>query len=244
MNHTWSEFYRRYYLWCLEEWKRELAGNLSRLRSFEEQCYGDVIIRVLNEIPPDEVWDFCKALVKRFFPDKLHLWGETITDRDQAYVQLYFDMIDRKHLEPVFHSTTQEEFLEEMKKQILAKTSRKVVRKKVIDSLYPVLGDIAEKHGTVGWVYETKIGPWNLRTWIDTGGRSRQLSYDHSIVCPEKCLLIEGVSFLQWLGIHGGGMDWDNITDDNVDSIIAGMTDLIKHFVDAAPKLLEGVFPE
>jgi hypothetical protein len=240
----YQEFYKRYYLWCLEEWKLELTGNLSRLRSFEEQCYGDVIIRAFNEIPPDEVWNFCKALVKRFFPDKLHLWGEIITDRDREYIQLYFSMIERKNLEPIFYSTTQEEFLEEMREKILSKTSRKIVQKKVIDSLYPILGNISEKDGTTWWQYETEIGPWKLKTCVDTGGRFHQLAYQHSIVCPEKCLLIEGVSFLRWLGIRGGGMDWDNITDENIDRIIANMTDLIKHFVNAAPKLLEGIEPE
>lgn len=243
MNQVCSEFYKRYYLWCLEEWKLELTGNLSRLRTSETQ-FSEDIISVLNEISPDEVWNFCKALVKRFFPDKLHWWGECFTDRDQEYVQLYLDIIEKKHQKPIFSFTTQEEFLSEIKRKILAKTSRKVIRKKAVDSLYPVLGDISEKDGTAWWLYETEIGPWKLKTCIDTAGRSHQLSYQHSIAYPKKCLLIEGVSFLRWLGICGGGMDWDNITDDNIDRIIAGMTDLIKHFVDVAPRLLEGISPE
>lgn len=244
MDEKYVEFYKRYYLWCLEEWKLELARNLSRLRTTNEPCFSEVIVSVLNEIPADEVWNFCKALVKRFFSSKLYLWNEALIDQDQKYIQLYFDMLERKNQEQAFQIPSKEEFLEDMKKKILSKTSRKIVQKKVIDSLSSVLGNIAEKRGTVEWVYETKIGPWNLTTWIDTGGRSRQLGYSHSIACSEKCLLIQGVSFLSWLGICGGGMNWNNITDENIDRIVSSLTDLIKHFIKAAPNLLEGIAPE
>lgn len=238
----YQEFYRRYYFWCLEEWKYELKENLLRLKE-TEIWFSKEVVSILNEIPSDEVWNLCKALVKRFFADKLVFWKESFTEQDQKYVQIYFDMLDKKKGGNIANYSSKEEFLGDLKGRILQKTPRKVVRKKVVESLYTVLGDISEKHGTVEWVYETEIGPWKLYTWIDTGGRSRQLGYNHSIMHTVTDRLIENTSFLSWLGICGGETMWNNITNDNIDQVVSSLTNLVAHFVNAAPKLLEGIKP-
>ena len=239
----WSEFYRRYYLWCLGNWKRELSEDFPLLRTAKIERAGDIIAIILD-FPKDEIWNICMAIVKKKLQHKLMTFEELFTEQDQYYHQLYCEMMRKKGSERTLRYSKQEEFLDGLRNEILQKTPRKVIRKKVIDSLYPVLGDISEKHGTVGWVYETRIGPWNLTTWIDTGGRSRQLGYSHSIIYTNKCRLFEGISLERWLGIGGSETKWNNITEENLNQVVSGLTQLIAHFLNAAPKLLEGIEPE
>ncbi|MHC4759008.1 MAG: hypothetical protein ACYTE8_10155 [Planctomycetota bacterium] len=239
----YKKFYKRYYQWCLEEWRRELREGFPFLK-MSKIPEAESIISLVKEFPPDEIWNLCTAIVKRKNQHKLEMFGESFTKQDQDYHELFCNIMRKKISQKIFQSSTQEEFFDDMKKKILQKTPRRVIRKKVVDSLHPVLGDIFEKHGTVEWVYETKIGPWKLKTWIDTGGRSRQLSYSHSITYTNEHRLLEGISLERWLGIGGSETMWNNITESNLEQIVSSLTQLIVHFVDAAPKLLEGVVPE
>jgi hypothetical protein len=87
-------------------------------------------------------------------------------------------------------------------------------------------------------------------TWIDTGGRL-QLRYDHEIV-PYDAIVSGRVtkyplfrlSLVSWLGISGGETTWDDLGDEDAEPVAKLLAKLISHFMNVAPKLLEGLSPD
>jgi hypothetical protein len=113
-----------------------------------------------------------------------------------------------------------------------------------VEALNPVLGNDYEEWGHwQEWRYVGHVGRWSIYTFVDVGGHSHQLVYDHSIVSEGGEYLHEAISLLSWLGI-GGQTDWYGLVDADAEPTAAALARIVAHFMDAVPELLEGLEPE
>jgi hypothetical protein len=122
------------------------------------------------------------------------------------------------------------------------KFNRRIFRKYIKAALGPILGSDYENWGGGNWRYCTTIGQWKVITWTDTGGKFHQVSYDHAIQVSKTQRLFEGgLSIIRWYGIANSNTDWNDLKDEDAEQVAESLAKIIKHFLDAAPKLLEGL---
>ena len=218
------EFEKRYYQWILQDWKRELRDDLPFLRSVNEQF----IIRLIENIEKNQRWPFVSSLVKRFRRNLLSKLGENFTEEDRKNERLFLAACDiASFIEP-------QNYLEPKK---LVKRSQ--LRSAITKAMVPMLGDNYEDLGDWReWRYRTRIGSWQVLTYIDIGGQGHQLCYHHDIIASENVYLAEGISLFSWLAV-ASQTNWRGLKESDVESATETLAKLVKHFLDIAPKLLE-----
>lgn len=228
------KFEERFYLWSRENLKQEFSENFPILRNIKvvsAQHY----LRILGQLDKHRAYAMAYALMRRGTRKEiLEKWGDLFTEEDQEYVDLWLKMMDIED----HKDATQRSPLEYMQKR---KFNRRVFRKYIKAALEPILGNDYEDWGSGNWRYCKSIGQWNVITWIDTGGQYHQLCYDHDIQVSNVLPLYNSVTLLTWYGIARAQTDWTELKDDDAESTAQSLAKVVKYFLDAAPKLLEGL---
>ncbi len=243
MSSAKLKFGERLYQWALEEWRREISKDFILLREMERKKVDGIheTLEMLKTFEKDQQWIMARALVR----GTLHYDSKTIeyTERDKQLFEQSLEMRQRIRNEEASLRYQVEESQQKLK--------RSKLKKYVFESLKPVLG---EKNK--GWsspsefVYITPIGQFQVMTWVDMGGRYHQLSYHHTIVGHNaivdgrvtKAPLGGALSLLSWLGI--GQTMWSGLSDEDVEPVAKLLAKIISHFMNAVPKLLEGLSPD
>ena len=230
------QFEERFYNWCLRDWEREINQDYPFLSSvsYPSSRYA---IRIMRSFPDKRRTLLASGLVKRFRQkDLLEQLGEEYTEEEKRLVQLYLDVCQRSD----WIETGNRSLEEEGKKRI----KRKELKNCIVNSLSSVfLEGYEDCGGWEVWRYCTKFGPWQLLTYFDVGGTSEELSYDHSIIVSERVLLFEGISLLSWLGLSGS-TSWKVTENSQIEHAAKTATVFCSHFMNAVPKLLEGLSPD
>jgi hypothetical protein len=232
-------FEERFYHWALQDWRCEIRKDFPRLRSMNDS-QSDIALKIFQSLKKEEQWLMAKALVKWRRQSLLRQWNEEFTERDKHFVQLFLHLSEKERWREASRIQPGEFMLKADQKKL----KRKKLRQCIIRVLSSVLGDDYEDWGNwEEWRYRTDVGPWMIMTYIDVGGQFHQLCYHHSIIVSEHVRLIEFVSFLSWLGISGQTM-WQDLHDTDAEPTAKILARIIKHFMDAVPKLLEGLTPD
>jgi hypothetical protein len=91
-----------------------------------------------------------------------------------------------------------------------ARVDRKRLRRLTREALSGVLGPAMTLGSSVEWVHESALdGDWMLRTFVDTGGSTRDVQYDHSLVSEAAGGTVLSLSALGLLGVGGSATVWD-----------------------------------
>jgi len=232
-------FEERLYRWSLAEWRREINEGYPLLRRLKYSTARHVVL-MMESFSKEHRWQMARALVKRFSPEGVHHCDEEFTEEDRRYIQMYLDMMEKA----IWIEASQRPIIALHPEPCLDKLKRKPFRKLLVQRLTPILGADYDHEGGLGWMaYETMVGPWKVRTSIDTGGRYHQLCYDHWILISERERLYEGASLLRWLGISSQTM-WQELDNSEAEWAAESLVKIVKHFMDAVPKLLEGLSPD
>jgi len=232
------EFGKRYYQWALSDWKREIENDFPFLRSVKEK----LVLKMMEALDSNQRSTLAKALVKRHQqPEILAQYGDTFTEEEKRFAQLYLEMVNGVVAGIVPLDDDTKKYYHDPKS-----LNRRKLKNRVITVLTPVLGEKYKNWGgREAWRYRTLIGPWELITYIDVGGRFHQLTYGHYIVAAETehVRLAEAISLLSWLGISGQ-TDWEYLNDSDIQSTANTLAKICSHFLNTAPRLLEGLSPK
>ena len=228
------QFHERYYCWSLQDWKREISEKFSLLRSISDNN-ARLAIRLMRTVGEDQQWLLAKALTKRFRKVILAHWGDKFTKEDKRFEDLFMQELSRASLiEPTYPN---------IDKPQAPKLDQKHLKSCLHRTLAPIIGEPYEDLGGGLLRYRTLIEPWQIVTYFDIGGRFHQLSYGHDIMGSEYVYLARSISLLEWLGISSQVM-LQGIYNSDVEPTAKALSKIIKHFMDAAPKLLEGLSPD
>jgi hypothetical protein len=222
-----------FYRWALQDFAREAAQGLPMISSIKGET-AQRFIEIWESLSAEEREILSVALVKRVHPEACALTGEFITSPEQCIIERYLSLASHQ-------SELGSEILGvRLSGQGPVKTlSRSKCAAGIKRELKTVLGNAHSWKGAPNdFNYHTRIGPWLISTHV----RGRQPpSYFHRIIAAGHVYLHEGVTnVLSWLGI--GGLVWDLILDDDDAAGAAiSMAVLCAHFINGAPKLLEGL---
>jgi hypothetical protein len=250
MESTRAKFWERLYNWAMEEWRREISEDFPLLKEVERTkgSFAHETLEIMQTLEKDQQWLMARALVLHTFQHFSLSLSDRLTERDKQLFELYRDMCRK---------IRGGEDASAYFKWLAAKNKlkRPKLRKCVIDSLRAILGERNKEWSSPSeFVYITPVGLFQIMTRIDTGGRCHQLSYHHRIVdsgypdaivygqTPRVPLCDGALSLLSWLGV--GQAMWSDLLDEDAEPVAKFLAKIIKHFIDAAPKLLEGLTPD
>ena len=240
MKKAQAKFEERLYGWVLGEWKQEISNNFPILRSSKEISAENALV-LLDSLEKGQQWVLAKTLAKRSIKKHLHLWGEEFTEKDKELERFYIEELRRIRNEKASKGPilTSELYFKEESQKVKQKELRKC-----IENTFSTFIDMKCEDNDRGiFFYRTSIGIWNVWTVIDAGsGGSIQLNYSHFIDISLRERLIEDISFTSWLGISGPAT-WFRIYKSDAESVVQFLANIIKHFLGAVPKLLEGLLP-
>jgi hypothetical protein len=219
-----DQFFVRFYRWSNEVSRQEFDEGfpfVSRIRNLN-------VLRLLNftaSLSRNERALLCSALLKRFHQRAVELLEDFPSLEEDALLNRYSAASDVQALQlaasaPGFRKAN--------------------FRKMVLKKLGQVLGDPVEMApNRETWTYEAQIGCWMVRTGVDIGGR-RNVGYGHTISAREAVHLQHHISVLSWMGISSQ-TDWIYLSEAESDEAAECLGQLCRQFLNAVPKLLEGL---
>lgn len=237
MNESKLKFEERLYRWSLDEWNRELINGFKTLRTIHDRIVHRAI-RIFDSYDLERMNKLAKAFAKRTATEEVIIKcsERPLTTEEKELIESFINQLqdeawrDAVKIPPGGYKNRE-------------KFKKGAFKKAVITELAPLFGEKYEKDGGSVIIYKTPLKSWILVTYLDFGGRASNLNYSHYIMDKHEKLLAERISFLRWLGI-GGETNWDELTNDDIESSAKSLVAICAHFIKAAPKLLEGIEPE
>jgi hypothetical protein len=227
-----SQFLSRCYEWAQADLDREVEENLPLLRRVKGRLAASELA-VAEYLSKEQRSSMFRARLKRMHGDlmekKLSSPEEDVLAEElQSRWRAYRDNPSlRGYPEPV--------------PSIPRQGFRKLLKEKLANQGF---GEFDGWDLPTEWRYRLPLGPWTVETYIDTGGRSRQLEYGHVIKDTHDVpLLITGVR-LSSLGLLGlAPAIWDMLTPEDLPEAAEDLIVLCGHLMDAFPALLDGIEP-
>jgi hypothetical protein len=221
----------------MEHWRSEIESGFPLLRGTGQQS----VLEMIEPLDHEERVAFGEALAKRGHPpDLLSAWGYPLSERDREFQSLYLNMMEGV----VSGRVRLSKYKDQMLKETLSRKQRREFKTAIVQALASVLGDeYQDWGGWKEWRYCTPLGPWQVITYIDIGGRFHELCYEHDIIASENLYLAENINLLRWLGI-ASQRQWHGVSDPDIERTAISLADIITYFMDAAPRLLDGLSPD
>lgn len=218
-----DQFLVRFYEWAREDMLRESREGFPFVRRISNPT-ARLFLDFASRLREHDAFAFYSGVVKRSHRRAVELLQDLPSVEEKALLEQY-----RKHTLSMRPAIGPHD----------PRTGRAKLRKALLGGLSPALGNPLElsANGEI-WMYQMPMGCWTLRTTIDTGGK-RLLGYWHTIVAREPVFLHDQLSLLSWLGISQ--TDWTQAQAEDYSGIVECLVELHTHFMNAAPRLLEGL---
>jgi hypothetical protein len=223
-----AEFLSRCYQWALADLDREVDQNLRLARKVRGRLAVSEVA-VAEYLTQDQRRSMFRARLKRGFG---FLMGQKLTSPEEdALAEELATRWRGYFLDPKLGGYPQ------LTPKIPRQSFRKLLKEKLAGQ---GLGDFDGWDLPTEWRYRLSIGTWIIETYIDTGARSRQLAFGHAIVKePEHVPLLETGLRISCLGLLGFSATWDMLTPEDLPEAADDLIILCRHFLNAAPGLLE-----
>jgi hypothetical protein len=234
-------FSKRYYKWRIGDWDREIDSGLAMLKTVSDSNARHAVT-VIERLSQSDQKRLGVALVKRFVdPRVVEACGEVFSLEEKEMIAEFLRLAWLELENEMITSPPIEDRLNDPR----PKLKRREMKKAVIAAMEPILGERSKEwDDSESCRYSTAVGPWQVVTWFDFGGRTRQLSCNHSIPSPGTSIgLGDRISLLSWLGISGA-TEWRGLYADDVEPTARVVAGMVKHFMDAVPHMLEGLSPD
>jgi hypothetical protein len=207
------------YRWAQRDWEREAREGFSLVRALGRRTT-DSLIGFLETLSPSQRSVLGKALLKKFHPMAAQALGEKYTSDELDVLTL----LERAMPAPAA--------------DLGGRCDRKVLRK-VLKSELAFLGKAKPFGGPSDWEYLTPVGAWELCTYVDTGGRLKDVSYNHSLRNGSG-LELHRISLLSWLGVSGV-TKWNVGSEEAMLESAKALARACRLFVEAVPEIVKGV---
>lgn len=227
-----QEFLSRCYAWALADLDREVEENLPLLRRVKGRLATSEVA-VAESLSKEQRSNMFRARLKRVFG---FLMDRQLTSAEDEALAEELQVRWREYTrDPVLSGYPQP----------MPRISRQGFRKLLKDKLgNQGFGKFDAWDPPAEWRYLLPIGPWMVETYIDTGSRSRQLSYGHVITGPRNVPLLTTGIRISCLGLLGlAPTIWDMLTPEDLPEAADDLIALCGHFLSAAPGLLRGLEP-
>ena len=241
-----DQFMMRFYQWARVDANREHSQDfpyLGRIKSSSALRFMEYFGALSEQQKPIAM----RAMVKRFHQKGATLSGDAIAPDEQTIIEGYLSWkqvripgTSKAAWDPCSKAERQLRELERAG-SLEFKVNRGKLRGILVESLSPIIGE-RDQSWMAGdtWRHCLRIGDWLVLTCFDTGGRNRQLAYDHTICVREHVYLLERTSILSWLGISSQ-TEWDLVTNSELQDVADTLIHLCRHFLLALPDLLVGL---
>lgn len=213
------------YRFAQRDWQREQAESFVLTRALGGRSV-DTFLELLHEMQADERQGLINALLKKFHPEAVEALGGEFTSEDQAY----WDQLNRKRHRALL-----------MRSAEAREPGDRRALKVAVKSELGFLGKPEQLDGPSEWFYTTPVGTWEVKTWIDMGGRFKDLSYNHDIGRPGQRPAIRHVSLLSWLGLSGGSGKLDAGSAEEIETSTKALARACRLFLDAVPEIVAGI---
>jgi hypothetical protein len=235
------EFCIRYYRWATYAFRREITDSFPYLRAFKTGAAWS-LVHFMDRLDLQRQITLASALLKRFHPEAV----KSLEDHfNVAEEELYSQFsILRKQPSPLGEGI----LAKELSGHKVRYASRRKIRKQLIHQASSLLDSHPIIFSDSEIAFEKNCCGWVIVTLFDFGGRSDQVRYHHSIVSESKrepfgipeAVLRRFISLHSWLGLSSE-TSWEYLVDDDIQHVCNCIMDSCRLFLDAAPKLLEGL---
>ena len=220
-----DQFLVRFYTWSKAFSRREFDQSfpiVGRIKNASAQN----LVFFANSLSFAEKHLLCSVLLKRFHERAVELLDDFPSVEDSALLERY--------------SAAQRENVSRFEPSV-RRSNKTSLRKILLRTMETLLGKPQQNSKDI-WTYRSQVGSWTVETWIDTGGR-RSFGYGHSIAAQDGIHLQHPISILGWMGISSQ-TDWFDLSEDDSRDAADCLLQACTYFLDAAPKLLEGLSHE
>lgn len=221
------EFAIRLYRWSLEEWEREFGNGFTLLQQVRGNAASKTI-DILRSLCDDERRRLTQAFAKRFHKQACADLGEGLAE-DEMHLLRWADsvrVLSLDHQPPVLADKS-------LRKAIVAR----------LKSELAFLGRPEPIGRPAEWRYVTGSGAWRIVTELEAVGQFGDCSYSHSIETLGGTPVSQYLSLLSWLGVSSQSK-WRVSDQQDVTTAAVAVGNLCRHFLDAAPRLLDGLVVE
>lgn len=210
------------YRWAQRDWDREVSEGFSLVRALGRRTT-EFFVSFSESLSSSERSVLGRAVLKKFHP-------------------LAAQALEEKHTSDELDVLTRlERSMPAPAADLGGRCDRKALRK-ALKSELGFLGKAKPFGGPSDWEYLTPAGAWELRTFIDTGGRLKDVSYNHSLRNGAG-LELRRISLLSWLGISGV-TKWNVDSEEEMQESARALARACHLFVEAIPEIVAEVKPE
>jgi hypothetical protein len=241
-----GEFARRYYLWCLEQSRRELEADFPSIRAIKSHV-AFLFLDFAETCSQEELRTLMVDGIKRFNPRATELTNDYITPDEEAirsrFVAFFQDevILHGQRLSRMRIPTRKAEIWE---RELASKTSTQIkskqLKRTLLETFDPIWGKPERTH-SLGLHFSKPFGSWHVTTALDLAGNA-QLNYGHRIcarrridLCPTD--LNPSICPMSWCGIHRGTA-FDLIQTSEVQEIAETVARFSSRVLEVVPALL------
>lgn len=207
------------YRWAQRDWDREVGEGFSLVQALGRRMT-DSFVEFSESLSSSQRSVLGRAVLKKFHPVAAQALGEEHTSDELEVLA----RLERSMPAPAA--------------DLGGRCDRKVLRK-ALKSELGFLGKAKPFGGPSDWEYLTPVGAWELRTFVDTGGRLKDVSYNHDLR-NESGLELQRISLLSWLGISGV-TKWNVDSEEAMQESAKALARACRLFLEAVPEIVKGV---
>lgn len=242
-------FARRYYLWCLEQSRRELEAGFPSIRAIKSHV-AFLFLDFAETCSQKELRTLMVEGIKRFNPRATELTNDYITPDEETirsrFVAFFQDEVIL-HGQRFSRMRTPTKKAEIWQRELAGKTSTQIeskqLKRALLETFEPMWGKPERTH-SFGLHFSKPFGSWHVTTVLDFAGHA-QLNYEHHIcarrridLCPTD--LNPGICPMTWFGIHRGTA-FDLIQTGEIQEVAETVARFSSRVLEVVPALLSGL---
>jgi hypothetical protein len=212
-----EQFLQNYHHWCLDEAVREASSSFASVRAVR----GFNAMRSANAL-----LGFPASARKSLALGLVEQWHHKEIDEERRTLVTEFK--NSRLSAPPANSIV-----------VATPADRTVVRRLVKQSAPEILGSLIPGSGRVAMQFKRTVGQHEIMTFVDTGGRNRQLEYNQLVWLEGETRPVaeQSINMMSWLGL-ASVTTWDLLPAGDEEEAVRTMLRFCSRFMDAVPYLV------
>lgn len=226
-----KEFIKRFYLWSVEEAKKEAQADFSLISKVRNR-YVIRTLLALRSFPKTEQKKILPILIKNYYKKSLDQLGEIITDEERVILE----KIDQLEKSPDIKQ------IAEVQESSFIPISKRKLRTYVAKAIYEQL-EVSSDYYDDCIGFNTSMGNnWSVRTYVDYCPYSyrycQQVWYVDNQRKIKARISDPVINVPRWFGM-GYSEDWCFSSEEEAVECAETIASLCKYFLEAVPSLVD-----